>query len=130
MKKRTLCLIFGGENTEYDISLRSCACILRHVNREKYDLYKIGITREGKWYLYLGDEEKIESGEWTEDNLKYDISISLNNGEVECENGLFLKPDIVFPIIHGKYGEDGIIKALFEIMKVKCTGCNTEGGAL
>ena len=130
MKKRTLCLIFGGENTEYDVSLRSCACILRHINREKYDLYKIGITREGKWYLYLGDEEKIERGEWVKDSLKYSVGILVNEGAVVCENGLYIKPDVVFPIIHGKYGEDGIIKAFFDILKVKCVGCDTEGGAL
>ncbi len=130
MKKRTLCLIFGGENEEYDVSLKSCACILRNLNRGNYDLYKIGVSRDGKWYLYSGDEAKIENGEWIDDPLKYSVSISINDGAVICENGLFIKPDIIFPILHGKYGEDGIIKSVFDIMKVRCTGCNTESGAL
>jgi len=130
MKKRTLCLIFGGENGEYDVSLRSCACILRHLNRDKYELYKIGITRDGRWYLYEGEEWKIESGEWISDPLRYDVTISINDGEILCKNGLRIKPDVIFPIIHGKYGEDGMIKAIFDIMRVKCTGCDTESGAL
>ena len=130
MKKRTLCLIFGGESTEYDVSLKSCACILRHLNRENYVLYKIGISKDGKWYLYEGDESKIGSGEWINDALKYNINFSVNDGAIACENGLSIKPDIIFPIIHGKYGEDGVIKAVFDIMKIKCTGCDTESGAL
>ncbi|MBQ9704311.1 MAG: hypothetical protein IJV68_07200, partial [Clostridia bacterium] len=57
MKKQTLCLIFGGKSSEYQVSLHSCACILRNIKRENYYIHKIGITKEGKWYYYLGDEE-------------------------------------------------------------------------
>lgn len=131
MKKQTLCLIFGGSSQEYLVSLKSCACILKHINREKYEIYKIGITKDGKWYLYKGDENKIKEDKWEED-LKIPLSASLTTGELICydKGETRIKPDIVFPIIHGAYGEDGRLRGLFDAMGISCVGCPAEAGAI
>lgn len=131
MKKQTLCLIFGGKSEEYFVSLKSCACILRYINREKYDIFKIGITRDGGWYLYTGEEDKIESGAWESDSV-IPLYASLSCGELTYFDGeeKRIKPDIVFPIIHGAYGEDGRLKGFFDSMNLKCLGCPTESGAV
>lgn len=133
MKKRTLCLIFGGKSKEYAVSLRSCACILKHIDREKFELHKIGITENGEWYLFSGDEALIESGEWIYNKEKYPVFLSPNTGELIYErNGrkISLKPDIAFPIVHGDYGEDGRLRGLFDIMGIRCIGCSAEAGAV
>ena len=62
--KKKLCVIFGGESPEHDISLKSVTSILNNLNKDKYEIYTIGITKDGRWLLYSGDLPKIESGEW------------------------------------------------------------------
>ena len=131
MKKQTLCLIFGGNSQEYYVSLKSCACILKNINREKYVIYKIGITKNGKWYFYVGDENKIENDLWEEDE-KYPVYASPNTGELLYFNNgkIKIKPDVVFPVIHGAYGEDGRLKGFFDALGIKCVGCSSESGAV
>ncbi|MBQ8393726.1 MAG: D-alanine--D-alanine ligase [Clostridia bacterium] len=133
MKKQTLCLIFGGKSREYSVSLKSCGCILKHINREKFEIHKIGITEEGKWYVYCGDECLIENGEWISSTEKYPVSLFVNTGEITyfCYGEeKRIKPDTVFPIIHGAYGEDGVLHSVFDVMGIRCLGCNNEAGAL
>ncbi len=132
MKKPTLCLIFGGKSREYDISLLSTDCILRHIDREKYDIRLIGITRDGKWYIYNGDEEKIRNGEWEGEREKSPVILDINNGEIiyKAGNTVRLRPNAVLPMIHGDYGEDGRLQSLFDIMRIRCCGIGVEGAAL
>ena len=59
MKKRTLCVIFGGKSSEYFVSLRSAFGVLSHLDGEKYDIVRVGITRGGAWYLFDGDNGEI-----------------------------------------------------------------------
>jgi D-alanine---D-serine ligase len=117
MKRRTLCLIFGGKSSEYNVSLRSCAWILHNIRRDKYDIIKIGISRDGKWYFYLGDENKIESGEWINERELYPLQISLTDGSFICSRLNFsFRPDIIFPIMHGEGCEDGALQGFFDIL--------------
>ena len=132
MKRQTLCLIFGGKSSEHQVSLRSCACILKNINREKYVIHKIGITRDGKWYLYKGDESKIETGEWESAREKYPISLSLTGSELTYGRAYRrrIRPDIIFPVVHGENCEDGRLQGLFDIAGIKYVGCGTEAGVL
>ena len=65
MKK--LCVIFGGRSPEHDISRKSVTSVLNNLDKSKYDIYVIGITKKGAWYLYTGDIKNIEGGEWEQD---------------------------------------------------------------
>ena len=131
MKRQTLCLIFGGKSSEYEVSLRSCACILKNIRRDKYCIYKIGISRDGKWYLYLGDEYKIEKGEWVKEKECYPLHISLTDGSIVCgELDLSIYPDVVFPIMHGENCEDGALQGFFDILGLNYIGCKREASVL
>ena len=131
MKRQTLCLIFGGKSSEYEVSLRSCACILKNIRRDKYCIYKIGISRDGKWYFYLGDENKIESGEWISEKELYPLQISLTDGSFICPRLNFsFRPDIIFPIMHGEGCEDGALQGFFDILDLYYVGCKREASVL
>ena len=73
MKKPTLCVIFGGKSSEYEVSLRSAYAVLSHLNKEKYDVVRLGITKGGEWYIFEGENEKILSK--MHKKLKYDFSV-------------------------------------------------------
>ena len=132
MKKRELCLIFGGNSREYDVSLMSAECVLKYIDREKYIITLLGITRDGKWYIYYGDEKKIGSKDWEKDERKYPLAFSPNTKELlygdSFENRL--RPDSVLPMVHGNFGEDGRIQGLFDIMGIDCRGVGVEGAAI
>lgn len=109
-----IAIIFGGQSKEHEISLASAAFVIRNIDRSKYDIYLIGITRDGQWFEYNGDADSIEKGLWERDEYyKYP------NGE----RILFNKEvDVVFPLLHGLYGEDGTIQGLCKLLKIPCAG--------
>lgn len=126
--KKSLCVIFGGQSPEHDISCKSVVSILNNLNREKYDIHTIGITKTGEWYLYTGDISGIVSGEWKNDkeNLKKAIlsPSSQDKGIFVFDEDKYTKIhiDVVFPVLHGEYGEDGTIQGLFELSGIKYVG--------
>lgn len=121
MKKRTLCLIFGGKSSEYEVSLRSAHNVLASLDRKKYDVIRIGITKRGEWYGYFGADEEILSGRW-EKGRKKPVKIDFA-GDCLIIGRKKIKPSAVLPILHGEYGEDGRIQGIFEALGVKCVGC-------
>ena len=64
MSKINVALIFGGKSGEHEVSLLSTASICKHINRDKYNVFTIGITKEGRWMFYDGNEENIKDGSW------------------------------------------------------------------
>ncbi len=125
--KKNLCVIFGGESPEHDISQKSVTSVLNNLNKDKYNIYTVGITRDGKWYLYTGDWAKIEPGEWENDkeNLKtaFISPDSAHHGIVVCDGSCeIIHIDVIFPVLHGEYGEDGTIQGLFELSHIPYVG--------
>ena len=57
--KKSLCVVFGGKSPEHEISLKSATSVIKNLDREKYDIHMLGITKDGSWFLYTGDENKI-----------------------------------------------------------------------
>lgn len=114
MSKIKLGVIFGGMSTENEVSIISGTAILKNLNRNKYDIYPIYIDKQGIWYKYLDDINK----------LKLKVGEQVNKKE-KIENVMeYLKNlDIVFPVLHGLYGEDGTIQGLFKILKLPFVGC-------
>ena len=110
MKK--LGVIFGGMSTENEVSVQSAFSILQNLDKQKYDIYPIYIGKEGTWYSYQGNFDKIEFGK------------SLNQIEEIVDVMQYLKGlDMVFPVLHGLYGEDGTIQGLLELLKIPYVGC-------
>ncbi|MCM0649763.1 D-alanine--D-alanine ligase [Clostridium swellfunianum] len=112
--KKKVAVLFGGQSTEHEVSRVSAASVLRNIDVAKYDVYPIGITKDGKWFEYTGAIDKIESGEWEIDEF-YKTP--------EGQKFLFNKEvDAVFPVLHGLYGEDGTIQGLCKLLNLPCVG--------
>lgn len=127
MEKLSVALIFGGKSGEHDVSRVSASSIFKHINKEKYDVHTIGITKDGNWIYYNGSAEDMANGEW-ENLADNDVKINLipnGNSKVglEFKDGSFKKIDVLFPVLHGPYGEDGKIQGVFEISNIPYVGC-------
>lgn len=130
-KKMKVGIIFGGKSGEHDVSLMSAASVINAIDKEKYDIFCIGITKQGEWLVYEGDTENIENGTWEDiarrllDNNpeKYELSVA---GTRSIKD----KADIIFPILHGPYGEDGTMQGLLEISDIPYVGAGVMGSAL
>lgn len=134
--KKTVCVIFGGASSEYEVSLMSSASIIRNLNTEKYDIVTLGITKSGNWLLYTGDTDGIENNTWFEhpDNRPAFISPDkATSGIVVMEkdgNCSVIKVDVIFPVLHGKNGEDGTIQGLFQLSGIPYVGCDTAASSI
>lgn len=132
--KKTVCVIFGGKSAEYPISLRSSASVLKNLDRDKYNVITVGITKDGVWYLYDGDIESIEKDTWYSDGLSR-VSIDHNPKSpallvIDGNTVRTIKADVFFPVLHGTFGEDGKLQGLFDMAGVKYVGLGTLGSAI
>ncbi|MBQ3421982.1 MAG: D-alanine--D-alanine ligase A, partial [Romboutsia sp.] len=127
MSKINVALIFGGKSGEHEVSLLSTASIYNHINRDKYNVFTIGITKDGRWMFYDGDEENIKNGNWVNlANKNVEINLIPSGDKavgLKFEDGRTEKIDVLFPVLHGPYGEDGTIQGLFEISQIPYVGC-------
>lgn len=128
MKKPRVCVIFGGNSQEYLVSLRSAYTVLSAICKDKYIVSAIGITRDGKWYLYGGDIEKLLDDSWWLNKCDLlPVTIDIFNEGVSVFNGIttFFKPDLVIPMVHGEFCEDGRLQGILESAKIPYIGCDS-----
>ncbi len=127
MSKLNVALIFGGKSGEHEVSLMSASSVYKYIDKDKYNVMTIGITKEGRWLYCEGNEENIKNGEWVNlANKNVEINlVPCGNKEVGIifEDGKVDKIDVLFPVLHGPYGEDGTIQGLFEISQIPYVGC-------
>lgn len=131
--KKKVAIMFGGCSSEYNVSLVSATSVIKNINKEKYEVLMIGITKEGDFYLYNGDVEKIESDEWFNDDTCKKITISTNrsdHGIIVLDTNEIIKLDVVFPVLHGQNGEDGRLQGLLELAEIKYVGCDMTSSAI
>lgn len=115
MGKIRLGIIFGGISTEHDVSIVSGTSVIKNLNKEKYEIYPIYISKEGKWYHYT---KKIEEIDLLEIGKEIEEKKEIANQLDELK-----KLDVVFPVLHGLGGEDGTIQGLLELLKIPYVGC-------
>ncbi|MFR6022455.1 MAG: D-alanine--D-alanine ligase family protein [Clostridia bacterium] len=97
-------------STENEVSCISGASVIKHLNKEKYNVFPIYIDKIGNWYkVKLEDVEKSEELE--------------NKEHIENITEYLKQMDVIFPVLHGLYGEDGTIQGLFELLKIPYVGC-------
>ncbi len=136
MQKKKIAIIFGGNSTEYEVSLQSATAVFENIDTDKYAVFPIGITREGEWYHYTGKTEKISDNTWFRETKElHPVAVSQNRsvkGFLVLEKGKYevMKVDLVFPVLHGKNGEDGTLQGIFELAGIPVVGCNTLSSAL
>lgn len=125
MSKKNIGLLFGGESAEHEVSLMSARSVYEFADRNKYNIYPIAVDKEGNWL------KRKESKKVIEDN---DLSqVPLSNSKVKkkgLENFLENNYDVIFPLIHGPYGEDGKIQGFFELLGIPYVGANVLGSSI
>ena len=115
MNKLKLGVIFGGISSEHDVSIVSGTSVIKNLDKEKYKILPIYISKEGKWYTYTKPVEEIDIlsiGEEIEEKK------SIEDLEKTLES-----LDVVFPVLHGLGGEDGSIQGIFEMFNIPYVGC-------
>jgi D-alanine-D-alanine ligase len=144
-KKLRVGVVFGGRSGEHEVSLLSAASILKAIDRKKFDVVPIGITKEGRW-LTAGDADHLLTGNG-------DAAKQLRAGDPHATPGAkvlnqgvptLLSPepaalnaadaksqslDVIFPVLHGTFGEDGTIQGLFELAGIAYVGSGVLGSA-
>lgn len=135
MKKKKIAMLFGGCSPEYSVSLQSAYSVIGAVNNEEYEPIMIGIAPSGAWYHYAGDLNNLLDDSWLNENCCNELLISLsreNGGLLEKINDelKLLEIDAIFPILHGKNGEDGTIQGLADLLNIPLIGCGMLSSAL
>lgn len=115
MEKIKVGVIFGGQSTEHDVSVVSGSSVIKNLNKEKYEIYPIYISKKGEWFHYTKPVQDIEIFEIGEQPKELE--------KISNEFEILKKQDIIFPVLHGLYGEDGTIQGLLELLKVPYVGC-------
>jgi D-alanine-D-alanine ligase len=119
-------VLFGGKSGEHEISLRSARSILKAIDRKKYEVVELGITKEGRW-LPSGEARGLLGAESTVIETAGEVGLSIAAAAAEPAVGTGL--DVVFPVLHGTFGEDGTIQGLFELADIAYVGSGVLGSA-
>ena len=134
-KKLRVGILFGGRSGEHEVSLLSAASILKAIDRKKFDVVPIGITKAGRW-LTAGSAQALLSGSDTEisETTLLDAASSAPADAVTAmvPDAASLGAgslDVVFPVLHGTFGEDGTIQGLFELADIAYVGSGVLGSA-
>lgn len=125
MMKKIIAVLFGGQSSEHEVSCMSAANIISNINKEYYEMILIGITKEGKW-LKVNSLEEIQNGTWKNSNIEAVLSPDAKDKAVlliEKDAVRKQKVDVVFPALHGLYGEDGTIQGILELAQIPYVGC-------
>jgi len=132
MIQQKIIVLFGGQSGEHEVSLNSASSVLKAIDKERYAVETIGITKSGQWHWGIKPED------WQQDPDKKGVPVVLVHDPI---NPRFLaldgsplpgdgKFDLIFPVLHGPYGEDGTLQGLLEMANVPYVGSGVLGSAL
>ena len=133
MKKLNVCILFGGVSSEHSVSEVSASAVLENIDREKYEVFPVGITEDGRWLYFDGEAEAVRNHTWesgktvpaiiSPDRTKKELLIFDESGKRS------INIDVVYPVLHGKNGEDGTMQGLLEIAGLPYVGCKVLSSA-
>ncbi len=134
MDKKKIAVIFGGCSSEHEVSCISATSVLNNLPRDKYEPVCLGITRDGRWYLFAGPIEEIADGRWERNPLNQPAFLSPDRSiggiVVDGQIGFdVIKVDCVFPVLHGRNGEDGTMQGLLQLSGIPFVGCRALASA-
>ena len=135
-KKLRVGVLFGGRSGEHEVSLLSAASILKAIDRKKFDVVPIGITKTGRW-LTAGGAQALLAGSGSEAVLELQAAADQPSSPSDAVSALVPdaaslgsgRLDVVFPVLHGTFGEDGTIQGLFELADIAYVGSGVLGSA-
>jgi len=135
MRKLNVCVLFGGMSPEHEVSLRSAESVLNNLNKEKYNVFPVGITKTGNWVLFGGDDySDLPNGQWLDNpaNRRAAISPVRGQGLLSFEGDCVVREliDVVFPVLHGENGEDGAMQGLLQLAGIPYVGPHIAASAV
>jgi len=136
-------VVFGGRSSEHAVSCSTAASVLAVIDRRTYDVVPIGITKQGRWVLDAGNAEQLaltavhtpevdsaaRAVVVSNDPARREITLAAPGSDVPATAGLG-EIDVVFPLLHGPWGEDGTIQGLFEIAGLRYVGSGVLASAV
>ena len=136
-KKIRVGLIFGGRSGEHEVSFCSASSIIKVIDKDKYTVVPIGITKEGRWISPQDSELALQSGKIEGKNTVILLNDSFSKSLVCIDNNQRLdkssaleKLDVIFPVLHGPYGEDGTVQGLLELANIPYVGAGVAASAI
>lgn len=133
MKKKVL-VLFGGVSSEHEVSLSSASSVISRIPSDKYEIRTMGITKDGRFLLYNGDPALLPESKWLDDASMLESAViscdRSHHGIIHLATGEIEYIDVVFPVLHGKNGEDGTMQGLLEISGIPYVGCDTASSAI
>ena len=138
-KKLRIAVLFGGRSGEHEVSLMSARSVLSALDPKKYEITQIGITKDGVWLAGQNVLEALSNGQMDDENLKQVVILPDKHHnriwEIRIENSTWmLEPltnvDVVFPILHGTFGEDGTLQGLLELADLAYVGAGVTGSSV
>ncbi|MDP2945391.1 MAG: D-alanine--D-alanine ligase [Atribacterota bacterium] len=137
VKKIRVGLIFGGRSGEHEVSFCSATSIIKAIDKDKYTVVPIGITKEGRWISPQDSELALQSGRIEGKNTVILLNDSFSKSLVCIDNNQRLdkssaleKLDVIFPVLHGPYGEDGTVQGLLELANIPYVGAGVAASAI
>jgi len=126
-------LLFGGQSTEHDISRRSVMTFVEHIDRGKYNPILVGISKEGRWLLFNGDPADILLDTWENQGVPAVISPDASDKSLlimKEDSTIKIGIDVVIPVLHGLFGEDGSVQGLLKLAGIPYVGCGVLASAV
>jgi len=133
MNKKNVLVLFGGCSPEHEVSKVSAYTIIANIPEEKYNVYPVYITKEGKWLLYDGSIDNLRNVPWEKFGTSAVLSPDrVNRGllRIVGDKVKYIPVDVVFPALHGENGEDGTVQGLFELSGMPYVGCGVLSSAI
>ena len=133
MTKLNVAVIFGGYSCEHEVSINSAINVISGLSKEKYNIIPIYINGAGTWFLHEGSVDSIKTAELTKFGTPCQLSMDRENKGLLRINGEKIKRipvDVVFPVLHGRFGEDGTLQGLCEMSGIKYVGCPVMASAI
>ncbi len=131
-EKKTVAVLFGGVSSEHDISLISAANVIGAIDKGKYNVIQLGISKTGEWFIFTGSASELPNDNWLKTGETEKASISPDRAVhgIVTESGEKIYIDAAFPVLHGKNGEDGSVQGLLQLAGIPCVGCGMVSSAV
>lgn len=130
--KQNILIMFGGVSSEHNISLLSACSVIDNIDKDKYNIHKLGVTKQGDMFYYTGSNDQINNNTWFNQNCTPCVISTnrLHQGIILLgEKQTIIKIDSVFSVIHGSNGEDGTLQGLLAFANIPMVGCDLTSSA-
>lgn len=129
-KKIRVAVLFGGRSGEHEVSLVSASAVIENLDKEKYEVIPIGITKEGRWIAGPESMKLLKANQAPEDSNVMILAEPARTTPGPSSERRGLDVDVVFPVLHGPYGEDGTVQGFLELTGLPYVGCGVLASAV